>query len=587
MLQALTVLLCATPARAQLGILASPGRLSQAHADLEGVGSCQKCHEPAHQVTAARCLSCHKAIAERIRLGIGVHRGVTDTCVTCHAEHKGAEADLRRIDPGTFDHAVTGFLLDGAHAKLATKCSACHKKRSFLDLRPACGTCHKDVHKGTLGSECGRCHSTAVPFKEARHQFDHQRTSFALTGAHRAVACEKCHVGGVFRGLKFDTCSGCHKPPHRNTLAPACTSCHVTDHWTTRTIDHAKTGFALAGLHARVACERCHTAGITKPLVFERCSSCHVNVHRESVKDDCRQCHTENGFRGGTFDHAARTAFPLAGKHQGLACRKCHTGITTEGLRLASMVVDFGGASSECIACHKDKHKGEYGRACDACHRAITFKTDGFTHPRSPEFYAGRHTAVACVKCHVRPPDPRSPGVVPATARREAKTPSMACGTCHADAHLGQVGTACERCHGVDAARFAASRFSHQAAAFRLSGRHAALECVKCHPPETGAFPSGAGTAKRLKPLSNECRACHKDPHLGQVDLACGTCHLTATFSVPWYEHQDLEALFSVASHARLPCGSCHKKETAQYPAGRGVAIRLKGLGKTCLECHP
>jgi hypothetical protein len=339
------------------------------------------------------------------------------------------------------------------------------------------------------------------------------------------------------------------------------------------------------GLHTRVACERCHTAGITRPLVFERCSSCHVNVHRESVKDDCRQCHTENGFRGGTFDHRTRTAFPLVGKHEGLACRKCHTGITADEVPLASKVVDFGGASAECVACHKDKdkHKGEYGRACDACHRPLTFKTDGFTHPRLPEFYAGRHTGVACVKCHVRATDSQPAHVAPA----KAKTPSMACSACHSDAHLGQVGTACERCHAIDAARFAASRFSHQAAAFRLSGRHATLECVKCHPSETAAFPAGAGTAKRLKPVSNECRTCHKDPHLGQVDLGCATCHLTTTFSVPGYEHRGLDAIFAVASHARLPCRSCHKKETAQFPAGRGAAIRFKGLGKTCLECHP
>jgi hypothetical protein len=77
-------------------------------------------------VTASKCLPCHKAVADRIARRFGVHRAVTDTCVTCHVEHRGAEADLRRLDPQTFDHAVTGFLLDGSHAKLATNCAACH-----------------------------------------------------------------------------------------------------------------------------------------------------------------------------------------------------------------------------------------------------------------------------------------------------------------------------------------------------------------------------------------------------------------------------------------------------------------------------
>ena len=58
--------------------------------------------------------------------------------------------------------------------------------------------------------------------------FNHTRAAFQLTGAHQRVACEKCHTAGVFRGLRFDTCSSCHKAPHRNELGPSCTSCHTT-----------------------------------------------------------------------------------------------------------------------------------------------------------------------------------------------------------------------------------------------------------------------------------------------------------------------------------------------------------------------
>ena len=581
------LLLLPAPAGAQLGTLASPGQLSRAHAALEGLTNCQKCHTAGHEVTASKCLPCHKAIADRIARKVGVHRDVADACVTCHVEHKGAEADLRQLDPRTFDHAaVTGFRLEGQHAKLATSCAACHKRRSFLEARPTCVSCHADVHKGTLGPDCARCHSTVVPFKQARGQFDHRRASFALTGAHKAVACEKCHVGGVFRGLAFDSCAACHKTPHRSVLGPSCTTCHVTDQWKTRLLDHARTRFALVGQHAHVTCERCHTTGPTKPLAFERCSSCHVNVHRDSVKDDCRACHTETTFRGGKFDHTARTSFALVGRHEGLACRKCHTSVSGQDVPLPAKVADFGGLTADCVSCHKDQHKGEYGRACDACHKTMTFKAGGFVHPRAPEFYGGRHAGIACVKCHVRPslqPARSASAVVPT----RAAPPAMTCGTCHADVHLGQVDSACERCHSIEAARFAAARFSHQAAAFRLTGRHASLECVKCHPTQTAAFPTGSGTAKRLKPLSSECRACHADPHLGQVNLKCATCHLTSSFAVPTYEHRALDTIFGVGGHASLPCRSCHKRETAQFPSGRGTAMRFTGLGKTCLECHP
>ncbi len=585
------VVLCGAPApaRAQLGSLASPGPLSRPHGGLEGLASCQKCHTPGHEVTAGKCLACHAPIADRMARKTGVHRNVTGDCTTCHVEHQGAEADLRHFDTRGFNHAAeTGFPLEGQHAKLAGACASCHKQRTFLSARPVCASCHTDAHKGTLGSDCTRCHSTAVPFKQARGQFDHARARFQLTGAHRTVDCQKCHVAGVFRGLHFDTCASCHKPPHRNTLGPSCTSCHVTDQWATRTIDHARTGFVLVGAHGQVACTKCHTTGITKPLQADRCSSCHVNVHRDSLKEDCRKCHTETTFRGATFDHGSRTAFPLVGRHEGVACRKCHTGIAAAtDVPLALKVVDFGGASTQCVACHKDQHKGEYGRLCDACHRPTTFKAGGFVHPRAPEFFAGRHAGVACARCHVRAPDPEARRSDAATTAARATPPAMACRSCHADVHLGQVGTSCERCHAIEAARFAPARFSHEALAFPLTGKHGALECAKCHRSETGAFPAGSGTARRFNPMAKECRACHADPHLGQVESRCATCHSTESFALTTFEHRGLDALFGVASHRRLSCRTCHKSERGQFPAGRGTAVRLKGLGRTCLECHP
>ncbi len=39
-----------------------------------------------------------------------------------------------------------------------------------------------------------------------------------------------------------------------------------------------------------------------------------------------RRCHKETGFKGGTFDHAAKTRFPLDGKHAAVACASCHKG---------------------------------------------------------------------------------------------------------------------------------------------------------------------------------------------------------------------------------------------------------------------
>jgi hypothetical protein len=586
-----------TLARAeQITSLVAPGPLSKAHAKLEGVGNCTRCHDGGggRPQSTDRCLTCHKPIAERIARKTGVHRAAGD-CTKCHVEHGIAGAELRPIDTQKFDHAAeTGFTLEGRHAD--AKCSACHQTRSFLDARPVCSSCHTDVHRKNLGTDCASCHSPSTPFKQTRAQFDHSRAQFALTGAHRAVACEKCHVAGVFRGLQHDMCSTCHQEPHRRKFGPVCTSCHTTDQWTTRTVDHAKTGFTLVGAHTQVACAKCHQSGsMTKPLRFDQCSACHVNVHRESAREDCHACHTETGFRGAKFDHGSRTSFPLVGKHDGLACRQCHTSVSAESVPLARKVVDFGGMKTECAACHEDKHKGEYGRVCDTCHRPMTFKTAGFTHPKSPEFYAGRHASATCAQCHVRAgPQPMRAAqlvsvqqptrAVPPIVSAQSKTPSMACKACHSDVHLGQVGTACENCHAIDADRFAPVRFSHQRGGFPLTGKHEAVECAKCHPTETRAFPAGHGTATRLSAMATECRACHKDPHLGQIVAECSTCHTPATFSLSTFAHPGVGALFS-GFHGKLACQVCHKVETGEFPAGRGTAVRFK-VGSTCAACH-
>ncbi len=204
---ALLVVARPTPAAAQVGRLVSPGPLSKAHAALEGVANCQKCHEPGRQVTADRCLSCHQPVAQRIRERRGVHRDVKGDCVTCHVEHAGVDAELRPFDLSRFDHARdAGFPLDGRHAPIAKDCARCHKGRSFLTARPACASCHADVHKGTLGPTCTSCHSTAERFAAARTSFDHSQAAFPLTGAHRTVACARCHAGYDETALRQD----CH-----------------------------------------------------------------------------------------------------------------------------------------------------------------------------------------------------------------------------------------------------------------------------------------------------------------------------------------------------------------------------------------
>lgn len=594
-------------AEAQLGALISPGQLAKAHASLEGISNCQKCHEQGKRVTAQKCLVCHTAVADRIARRMGIHRNVGADCTTCHAEHGGADGSLRPFNQKAFDHAsVTGFPLTGKHAPLATQCGACHKSRSFLSAKSACVSCHADIHKGALGSSCTSCHSTQIAFKDAGARFDHAKAAFQLAGAHTKVACASCHVNNTFKGVKFAACTDCHRDPHRQAFGTSCTACHTDTTWSTNKVAHAKTSFPLIARHATVDCVACHKQPAMKTkLKADTCAACHTDVHQGAFQQDCKACHSESGFAKAPFNHG-RTRFLLTGQHEGLACDTCHKNLAAPASgpprMTSSRTVDFRGLRTTCVSCHADVHQASLGSACESCHTSTTFRVTAFVHPRRPDFFAGQHAAVACDKCHM-PAAPTRPARTGATVLDvQFRDLPMTCVSCHRDVHLGQEGTACETCHNVQTAKLAVPAFSHTRTSFALTGRHEGLACVACHKQETGVFPAGAGTAVRLKGVARECRGCHADEHQGQLDSTCESCHKTDSFKLPGYRHRSpAMAGFLVGRHARAACEACHKPFAGQSAAGPATAIRFKvetrcvachvdvhrgGLGPNCGDCH-
>ncbi|HEX7613779.1 MAG TPA: cytochrome c3 family protein, partial [Thermoanaerobaculia bacterium] len=612
---ALAAIVLASHAGAQgIGGLVSPGRLSKPHEKLEGLDKCESCHEPGRKVTAVKCLECHKPVAERIKAKKGVHRDVTGTeCAGCHVEHAGLDGDLRHFEPKGFDHKrEAGYALDGLHAPL--DCKACHKARTYLGLSASsCASCHKDVHNGTLGATCQTCHTTSFAFKDTKKGYDHSKTKYPLTGAHAKLPCESCHkTKGEYRVARFSACEDCHKNPHQPALG-TCTSCHVTASFKTLTagqkFDHARTGYPLKGRHAAVACQTCHVKPATLVrLKYTRCADCHQDAHKGLFpREDCAACHTESGFKPAKFDHGTRTKFPLDGKHATTACAACHKAAVAQArVPLAQRSVDFRGAKAACASCHADVHKGKLGAACETCHGTSSFKLSVFQHPRQPEFFLGAHAGVACEKCHLAD---QAPAAGPAkgggvsAASRQYRGVSFQCAACHKDPHLGQVGIDCAKCHGLATKGYKADLFVHTMSKFRLTGKHEAAPCAKCHAKETGAFPAGSGTAVRLTGISTECRACHRDPHFGQLSPRCETCHDAASFKVAKFVHpakKENEGFF-VGKHASIACAECHRKETFDYPAGRGSAVRYSvpvdcthchedphrgALGRDCASCH-
>lgn len=600
----------------QLGALVSPGRLSGPHASLEGIRNCEKCHEAGARVTAAKCLLCHQPVADRIRARRGVHRDVQNgDCVTCHAEHQGSTGELRPFDQSRFDHARdAGYPLGGQHAATAAKCAACHKVRSFLAVSTSCASCHQDPHKGSLGARCETCHSTQVAFTQGRQSFDHSKAAFPLDGAHARVACESCHKAQHYKGVAFAKCDDCHRDPHTPRMTEACTSCHTVATWRTRRFDHTTTKFPLLGKHQTTACAECHTRSAVQVTPrFDTCGACHRDPHRGAFKQDCQACHNEQSFAKAPFDHTT-TAFALTGKHAPAACTACHTNLARvaqrTGRTTVPATVEFGGLKRECASCHDDVHAADLGPTCETCHTTERFTVPTYTHRTDTPFFAEAHAPATCASCHGR----TGPAPVPELVRGRTTTapvPAMAvatnratpvhgsfagvrftatkqaCATCHSDAHLGQVGTACEGCHAVAVPKFGlASTFSHARTKFALGGKHAQVPCQKCHAPQTAAFPTGAGTAVRYTGIATTCVTCHADVHLGQVGATCETCHSDQTFKLTTYAHRNpaQRGLF-VGAHVRAACSACHVASTGAFPAGRGTAVRY-AVSTECTTCH-
>jgi len=609
----------------QLGALVSPGRLSRAHASLEGITRCLTCHAAGQGVSADKCLTCHKPVADRIAQKRGIHRNVTTDCVSCHVEHAGVDAELRPFDQRGFDHrAQTGFPLDGLHAPLTATCDSCHKSRSFLSVTTSCASCHADSHKGTLGTRCETCHTTSIKFTESRLRFDHSRTAFPLTGSHARVTCTSCHVDTrTYNGVQFASCANCHTDPHQPRSVASCASCHNTQAWRTTRVDHSRTAFPLLGRHATVECAKCHVQPAMK--VAPRagtCATCHTDPHRGSFKQDCKACHDESGWQKGAFDHST-TRFPLVDRHAPLACVSCHktavgtTVVPARGGRPApgrgaiatargvaaarTTATDFRGLRIECVSCHTDVHENELGARCETCHTARSFEVPSFRHARQRAFFDGQHRALRCVDCH-KPPATS----LTATSTRTGSTPaarttpaipspriphvglartSDTCVSCHQDAHAGQFGTRCETCHTLDAPKFAVTSFAHERTRFPLMGKHAPLACSVCHKVETRSFPAGVATTRRYSGLAIECASCHQDPHGGQLDQGCQTCHSAESFTIGRYTHLNASSLraFFVGEHLSASCTACHKPAIVRTGL---PAVTTYRTSTTCTNCH-
>jgi hypothetical protein len=352
-------------------------------------------------------------------------------CNRCHTEHKGRTADIVQFDKETFNHNFTNFQLAGSHKQVACEC--CHQPKAKFRAAPGrCIDCHRssDIHKGRFGDNCESCHSE-VRWSQVR-TFDHSKTRFPLTGAHVKVACSSCHANEKYKGVPT-ACAACHQlqDVHHGRYGAKCDTCHQPEKWKTIRFDHSRqTKFPLRGKHASVSCDGCHKGDLYRDKLATTCISCHKkdDAHKGQLGPNCQQCHNENAWRlKVAFDHDL-TRFPLLGKHAIVPCEECHKSTS------------FKDAPMACSSCHRDEHhQGTLGSNCALCHTPNDWKRWRFDHDKQTSFpLTGAHAGLICSACH---------------HEKNVTKISLpgSCYGCHAsdDAHQGNFGRACEKCHNT------------------------------------------------------------------------------------------------------------------------------------------
>lgn len=249
----------------------SPGELSAVHANLE----CSQCHAGSTASAVTRCQSCHPSVHPDGDPMAAAHTKANVACTSCHAEHRGASADI-----------VAGT---GA----------------------ACTNCHSSIHgpeQRMLAAMRTSTYPVPIPAGDAYIE------KFRNFGASENDPLHRNHIQWLNRD-----CAACHADPDgRAKVAPEvmrarCIACHRTSIQTTPV--PASVAFRVPWadpkklpddpMHARHAtalsqeCASCHRDGDASikdspHQMRQRCLACHGFGPESSLQTRCYSCHFQH-----------------------------------------------------------------------------------------------------------------------------------------------------------------------------------------------------------------------------------------------------------------------------------------------------
>jgi hypothetical protein len=544
------------------------------------------------------CYGCHQKDFTGTTNPGHVAAGFPTDCTQCHSTATWLTS--------TFNHNTTSFPLTGFHATM--QCAQCHTTPTSYNgsLPTTCYGCHQKDFTGTTNpahvsggfpTDCTQCHNTSSWTNAA---FNHNNTSFPLTGAHVTVACASCHVNNNYSGTLPTTCYGCHQADYTGTTSPAhvaggfptnCTLCHSTINWTTSTFNHASV-FPLTGAHATVLCASCHINN-NYATVPTDCYSCHkadyagtTNPNHAQVgfPTTCATCHSTTDWTGASFNHNT-TTFPLTGAHVTVACATCHVNNNYTTL------------PTTCYGCHQKDFTGTtnpnhvasgFPTTCQQCHSTTSWTSATFNHNTTSFPLTGAHVTVPCASCH--------------TNNNYSGTLPTACYGCHQADFTGTTNpnhvasgfpTTCQQCHSTT--NWTSATFNHNTTSFPLTGAHVTVPCASCH---TNNNYSGS--------LPTACYGCHTADFTGTTNPAhvsagfptdCTLCHSTTNWTTSTFNHASVFPL--TGFHATVTCAQCHTNNnyttlptncygchTADFTGTTNPSHVAAGFPTTCDTCH-
>jgi len=539
---------------------------------------CQQCHtryvdlyfEPLN----ADCMACHETDYNSTQNPNHTSAGFSTDCQDCH--------DLTSSSWFTINVVHDFFPLIGGHA--ISDCFACHEQGgNFSGLSPECINCHQDDYNlaqnpnhvtGNFPTDCTQCHTISAWIPAS---FDHNLTSFPLTGEHISVNCSDCHQNG-FTGTPTD-CYSCHRevyegvqdPNHiLNGYSTNCTECHTTNGWEDLVnFNHNITQFQLTGAHITTDCNGCHQQGYTSTPTD--CYLCHTEDYNNSTNPNhisagfptnCTDCHSTTAWVPSTFDHDGQY-FPIyTGKHAGewTLCADCHE-------------IPNNFAIFTCISCHEhnqqemdDKHQSVQGyiytsEACFSCHPTGE-KGNAFNHSNSNFPLTGAHMSLDCLQCH----------------QSGYQGTPIECFACHENHYNNttnpshtQLGlsTDCTTCHTTDP-DWKPALFPIHNQYYELLGRHLEIanDCNVCH---NGNYNT----------TSNLCFDCHNNAYTNALNpnhvaagipTECEQCHNSNAWIPSTFIHTTT-GFELLGAHLTIQCSNCHQ----------GV---ITGLSSECISCH-